>query len=742
MENEVEDTFEGAMGVYMQSGRDQSPMLEGFQAEEAQEAQFELDQTTQGVMSHLPPEAPDEQDYDYARGVSDGDQFPVEQGGVNTPNRYIRPDTQTVGGYDIADGQRKLKGLKDDNGFVKDGVEGLQKSYTNSLTGTPIEDSENLAKIAYGALDGGGEIEDLQQNLPKAFKPEDVGQAWEVASRARLQEMFENGELDEELENAEEAPSAKFSEPLREEDFLQSEGWMDDAKAISGYMMGEEFEGTPEELHEWMLWQMSHLNAPVYGGVNVARWAFAPPEVQDAVYRVLSTYEATENSWAQFGRGVGINVVDPTSWGSLGAGVVAAKAFGKTAIGKILAGSGAAMAVGAIEGAAYTTLDDFYRQAVPMMADKQEGYDVQQGAEAAAMGAVGGATIGGAMKYAGDLSARASQKIGDAWSGPPRVATVETRAEMSEAAKALEPYMPLINASPELTQRYSKIYDDSMTRIMQPREGQSLSIAEEVLSSVVGQETKMPSASIGIGTFEGVASKNMRLPMPANLPPEKVSQFLAIMGKELQQYGTPASRYTSAKLNQKAAEGTTRTYSILVPETLGPEQAQIIEKTLGYGVSISKKGKGSQIDILPFNSKGEEGTVPLSEVERVITEFGNPKGVKVQPVDFSGNYVDISETESIVKGMTDAIDSDAINQIKKVLPNESTKTIRELLGSGGEDLQQFSASKQRRLAKIRADRQRRTDSISSGQRSLKESFETQEAEIRELTEALKGGVGQ
>lgn len=414
-----ESNIEQEATAYRQEEYDYSPLAAEVDAEVEQEESQALDAQTQSVIGGMPPGAPDETQYDYAGGVTDGVSFASEEGGVNLPNEHIQPDTTTMGGYDMATGDRALSGPPDDDGIIQDGVDQIRESFSNTETGAPLEDVSGVAKVAYGTLDSGADFDEYLRSLPGSVSEEQAQDAWEVASRAKIQDMYNSGELDEEFNNMEPGPDVEFSQALHEDDFLTHQGWMDDAQVVSEYMQGEDYSGSPEDLHQWMLQQMSQLNAPVYGGVNVARWAFAPDEVQQAVYRVFSTYSQTETTAAQFGRGLGYNLIDPTSWASMGLGAKIASKFSKTALAKVLT---PALVAGAAEGAVYSSLDDFYRQSIPVMAGHQEGFDPGQGAEAAGLGAVGGAAIGkaaskipDAVKYAHELGVKAKGTLGSPW---------------------------------------------------------------------------------------------------------------------------------------------------------------------------------------------------------------------------------------------------------------------------------------------------------------------------------------
>jgi len=413
---ETDTFFENDAFKYLESQYPDRTITAEVDEENAREQRATYEEQTRVTVDALPANAPAEDKYDYLKGAENGEKFITEEDSVTLPNNLVRPNQTVINGVDIATGEVQTAGQKDTKGFIGEGVEELRASKSNTVNGAPIEDSSSLTKMAYGTLDDDGDYKAFRASLPQMWDENNTRRAWKAANQAKLIEQFDNGDFDENIRNLPDAPISEIQERPTEDDFLQHEGWMGDAKTYYEYMSGEEYTGTPDNLHTWMLQQMSQLNAPTYGGVNVGRVYFSPPPVQQAMYRMYHTYSQTDNTLEQFGRGLGYNLLDPTSVMSLGSGSRIAAQLSKAFMSKVLTSAMPAAFIGAVEGAVYTTLDDFYRQAIPMMAGEQEGYNWKQGGTAAAVGAgagtvlgafVAGATSDPVLKYSKEVYQRA-----------------------------------------------------------------------------------------------------------------------------------------------------------------------------------------------------------------------------------------------------------------------------------------------------------------------------------------------
>lgn len=409
--------FDQEMETFLAPRHRKPTISDQVDAEQKQERSTEVERKIDNTLATVPGDLPPRNMYDYKKAAEGGALLtPDKNGGIDIPNQHAKRGMMQVAGYDVSSGQKYFNDFQDEDKFIFDGVQSLKNSKHNSVLGVPVEDASGLSMVAYGALKEGQEYDGFSQSVPKDWGSQKA-QAWRAAQQAQFRKAYTDGELD--FETLPDAPQIDIQTEYAEEDLSVNEGWLADAAVMFQHLQGEPYQGDPQGLHEWMVDTYSKINSPAWGGVLMTRAAFAPDTVKQAMYRSHTVYMGTDMSWNQFGRGLKYTMMDPTTYLTLGGGAVAGKmgmAIASRNMHRLLAASMSASAVGAIEGGAYTTLDDFYRQRVDVQAGMQEGYDPQQGAEAGAMGAAGGAVLGAAIppaaEYGGKLIRKGWEKAG------------------------------------------------------------------------------------------------------------------------------------------------------------------------------------------------------------------------------------------------------------------------------------------------------------------------------------------
>ncbi len=276
-----------------------------------------------------------------------------------------------------------------------------------------MADQQATARIAITAQEEGFSFEQFTDSMKeRGYTPEMLHPSWRAAGQARIATLYSRNPDDfpAEMENP-----VEIEQGYTEDDLRYNENFMNDAATFYESLEGEVFMGNGDDLHAYIVDNMSRLTSPSWGGVLLARTLNGTSEFNDAFYRVLMAYRATENDWGQVGRAAAYNVADPTNLvGLTGVGLAASaatKAAMKQTLSKFIAITAAARQgakVGAAEGAAYATLDDFYAQEVGMRTG--EDYDLAQGATAAATGVAGGTVLGGAVGTALSEPAQAFYK--------------------------------------------------------------------------------------------------------------------------------------------------------------------------------------------------------------------------------------------------------------------------------------------------------------------------------------------
>ena len=183
--------------------------------------------------------------------------------------------------------------------------------------------------------------------------------------------------------------------------------WIEASKAVYKHFNGSDYVGTPEELAKEGLNIMGEFNYNMTFGTaaQTVKIQDADDYTKTAFYYMMDTYDKKDISSAGVGRAFKEMALDPLNYamviGTAGVGFFGKQAAGSAAKAALKEGlKQSAMrymtnpvALGAVEGAAYTVADDYARQDAAVGAGYQEGYDPVQGAVAGAVGAGVGAGL-------------------------------------------------------------------------------------------------------------------------------------------------------------------------------------------------------------------------------------------------------------------------------------------------------------------------------------------------------------
>lgn len=378
----------------------------------------ELNDKTEEYLANsgIAQSGPKREQYDYRQMVREGmPPKPDENGGVSLPNGHWQPNTYSIAGFDVVNGNRITNRWRDDDGFIRGGIRGIRDSTSNTVTGPPVDDIADLAQIAYGMQLEGASLADYQSALGSYHSEENKQRAWNatqrVQMRAALEEVvIEQGETMAEALKA--VPEPELPESLTYEELITNEVFMKSARVLWQELEGDnpvvmglegEYFAEPEErpmlpddeLVDWAISTMSNFNWNIpYMAYLTTRAINGDPNLQASIWNLTQYYDALEAPSGTVGRAVGYMLADPLTYVSLGAGrfaAMAAKAPIKSMIGRIAFGGAAG---GGFEGGVFMHIDDQARQRVAMAAGQQEEFDIGRSAAMTGMGVVGGATLG------------------------------------------------------------------------------------------------------------------------------------------------------------------------------------------------------------------------------------------------------------------------------------------------------------------------------------------------------------
>jgi hypothetical protein len=356
---------------------------------------------------HLPYLADIQTDYDLVQQFTDDQANGTPRPPGQYAQKYVQPNKRTVMGVDLANGTRhwntadfNVPGVEH---HVQRGIEILRESTNSAVDGPDDKTIQGLSHIAQSIQLQGGDFNDLK-NAAEALQIPDssVLLGWNAAARAQGQQEAEQYITAPVTEQEVQSLPPPPPQDIDSEDLVNEAGWMDSAKFLWNIENAAEFQGSPEELNQWALNEMSNFNWRIVGspGVNGTSMAYYATqaalqgkEYAQALLTLIETYDRVSTDLAIIGRSLGAVATDPTTYAGLGAGKLGAQIASQVAKNRLQTFLIKASTIGATEGAAFAGGENLARQSVQVDAGAREEIS---GKEAAAMAATGGA-VGAAL---------------------------------------------------------------------------------------------------------------------------------------------------------------------------------------------------------------------------------------------------------------------------------------------------------------------------------------------------------
>lgn len=276
----------------------------------------------------------------------------------------------------------------------------------------------------------------------------------------------------EEASNFGQAPQSQEEEPrINEETIRKDPRWIELSKRV--YEMNEGPDAVPLDNDEqaasygldYMGW--FNYNLPKMG-LEAAQLNSATDDQRKAFVDMMDMYDEKAPSLAGFGRAIKGIAFDPSTYvgiGTFGAATAGAQAL-KQGIKEGVkqatkAGVVQGAKVGAIEAGAYSAADNALRQSARIQAGEQEGFDFEQSAKAAVIGAGAGSVLGGAL---GGIGARAAGKRAEA----DRAIKSEKIAYQQQQTDPAADVLPNLSVDTELAEQ-SRLALGDVTEDVTPR---------------------------------------------------------------------------------------------------------------------------------------------------------------------------------------------------------------------------------------------------------------------------------
>ena len=242
--------------------------------------------------------------------------------------------------------------------------------------------------------------------------------------------------------------------------------------------------------------------------------------------------------------------------------------------------------------------------------------------------------------------------------GNPMVATLEVATtNTKQGARAHE--LASVIETPRGWQKQAladleALQRDTMARLADRGSQGQPSPVERLISSAVGSQVQVSGIDTkGYGTFEGVVSPNMRIPLlgrtqnqlwdlsePMNAPARRA--VLAALGQDLDQTASAASQFRTVEANDPAGS----TFSIFSPGAIDQAAVGQLEKALGYPLNVHSVAGGTMIDI---NVGGFDKLPTIDGVTKALEKVLPEGDVYVARRAYDSDYIDSSEYKQAIE---------------------------------------------------------------------------------------------
>jgi hypothetical protein len=244
---------------------------------------------------------------------------------------------------------------------------------------------------------------------------------------------------------------------------------------------------------------------------------------------------------------------------------------------------------------------------------------------------------------------------------------------------------------------------------------------------------------LGWGTFEGVMSRNLRIPIE-DVPSQYRNAYLSILGGPLKQKAQAASQFLDAP-----KEGSTPTQSAFVPGLIEPTPAiqNLVEELskIGHDVNIHARPNGLVIDINPkFGDAGPVGIDPVQFKNIVGTVLG-PKAT-VYPTYHSSYYVERPNYRKEITKAKNELSRELAGPISKTFGTDRGALNRAAAFVRGEDSgpEVGSAILKRRMEAARGDYASRILGLESAQSEIARAALNMEADMATTLPKLEARI--
>ena len=245
------------------------------------------------------------------------------------------------------------------------------------------------------------------------------------------------------------------------------------------------------------------------------------------------------------------------------------------------------------------------------------------------------------------------------------------------------------------------------------------SIVDNIIQTVTGRVSKVSRIEYGRGvggTYEGVFSPNIRIPLVTKFTPKGVyaldgnqtNQMLALLGDKLEQAAMAASSFTNAEAS-KAPD----THSALIEHEgiIDSKDIEVIENLLNkesglqFSFNIKKVPNGTVVDVNPHFNEDFTMTAPDKHIlsSALKTVLGDKVDIKFFDNTYISNYIEQPEYANYIKDLKNEISRRHIEKLQSQIGGTKKRISQAVKGRKevGNILEGFSKSDISRAEKAR-----------------------------------------
>ena len=228
-------------------------------------------------------------------------------------------------------------------------------------------------------------------------------------------------------------------------------------------------------------------------------------------------------------------------------------------------------------------------------------------------------------------------------------ATIEVGSFNTEAGKKIKQLLDYFPEDKKLHNDINKI-NQSIIRKFILKQDKKPSLIENLISLVKGEKTDVSRMQVGFGTYEGVASSNMIIPL-LDLEEKERVQIISLLGKYLNQDTVAVSNFKTFTGEIPEGHKNGMTGQVFVKSRIDRDKLQQLHKETGLDFNIRPVAGGFIAQILSFEGLPDEDKLR----ENVQKIFGKDTEMLYTESTWGSNFIGTSNYEEHIDELEKSI---------------------------------------------------------------------------------------